>query len=379
MNNRFFQRARKALPGYKTTFLVGACHAVAGGVLSLLASACALAASQGAPNWIPLAAVANEQATPTTIDETAKPTVAATAVAATADSASSSRMSTHAAAPTAWKTTPDGFAPLSYFAANCARCHGPNGSFYGDSFARTRDDASLRQIVHDMAFGPAQAPIDDPKLEVLTAYHRSLIDKKPFLSLSSAVVGSTAKGSPKSVARSGIAPNGGKKPATARLAATSEKLKKSGTTPKAPPAKSTSRKADTAKVATTKVATTKVATTEALTTSTKPILANTSAAQAAQAATGEIVTLQGEATPGARVTLTQGGRSVEAQRVGDTWKASLPIDSVSSQIEITAKKDGLETVLRLAQKAFSHSTTQAKNAGAESSNTNDSKSVDGKK
>ena len=361
-------------PRHKTLFFAVAPYAVAFG--ALLASGYSASTSFGAPPFVPIAST-NEQASNGQGSDATKPGVIKKPVIKDSG-ASSPRMSTHVAA---WKTTPDGFAPLSYFAANCARCHGPNGSFYGDSFARTRDDASLRQIVHDMAFGPAQAPIDDAKLEVLTAYHRSLIGKKPFLSLSSAVVGSAT-----GATKNDIVPNGGAKPANTRQTSTSEKAKKSGTTPKAPQPKSTTRKsatakaatakAATAKAATAKAATAKAATAKAATASMKPVLAKSGAAQKA---TGEILTLQGEATPGARVTLTQGSRTIEAQRSGDTWKASLPVDPVSSQIEITAKKDDLETVLRPGQNAFSHSTTQAKNSVADSSSTNDSKADGDKK
>lgn len=74
------------------------------------------------------------------------------------------------------------FAALDYFDNKCARCHGKYGANYGDSL-KTRDDQSLRAIVHDMAHGPAQAPIEQAQLEVLTAWHRSLIDGKPFVSI----------------------------------------------------------------------------------------------------------------------------------------------------------------------------------------------------
>ena len=74
------------------------------------------------------------------------------------------------------------FAPLAYFDANCARCHGPNGSFYGANFGKTlKDDAALKQVVKDMCEGPGNAPLDAAKLEVLTDFHRALRDDKPFL------------------------------------------------------------------------------------------------------------------------------------------------------------------------------------------------------
>lgn len=73
------------------------------------------------------------------------------------------------------------FAPLDYFAANCARCHGPYGEFYGAGFAQNKTDDQLRQIVQEMAEGPGNAPLENAELDILTAYHLSLRDQKPFL------------------------------------------------------------------------------------------------------------------------------------------------------------------------------------------------------
>jgi len=81
------------------------------------------------------------------------------------------------------KAAPTEFTPMDYFADNCARCHGPNGSFYGPTFGQKLTDDQLRQVVKRMADGPGNAPLDDPKLDIETAYHRSLVDKRPFLVL----------------------------------------------------------------------------------------------------------------------------------------------------------------------------------------------------
>ena len=93
-------------------------------------------------------------------------------------------------APATEKTAPTtekaaaGFAPLSYFDANCARCHGPNGSFYGKDFGKNlKDDAALRQIVKEMCEGPGNAPINEKSLDILTDFHRALRDNSPFLVL----------------------------------------------------------------------------------------------------------------------------------------------------------------------------------------------------
>ena len=73
------------------------------------------------------------------------------------------------------------FAPLAYFNQNCARCHGENGSFYGEDFAKNKSDADLHAIVEEMAAGPAQAPLAPAELDAVAAWHRALRDKKPFV------------------------------------------------------------------------------------------------------------------------------------------------------------------------------------------------------
>jgi hypothetical protein len=78
------------------------------------------------------------------------------------------------------------FTPISYFESNCARCHGAYGSFYGEGFGKNLTDSKLRQVVHDMAAGPGNAPVTDPQLDALTAYHRSMINGKPFVIVNAA-------------------------------------------------------------------------------------------------------------------------------------------------------------------------------------------------
>lgn len=85
-------------------------------------------------------------------------------------------------APVARAETAPGFAPLAYFDAHCARCHGPNGSFYGKNFGKNlKDDAALKQIVKEMCEGPGNAPLSEISLEILTDFHRALRDDLPFL------------------------------------------------------------------------------------------------------------------------------------------------------------------------------------------------------
>jgi hypothetical protein len=71
--------------------------------------------------------------------------------------------------------------PISYFNTACASCHGDYGSFYGERFAADLEDAELRRIVREMVEGPAQSRLDARDLTSLTAYHRSLADRSPFL------------------------------------------------------------------------------------------------------------------------------------------------------------------------------------------------------
>lgn len=76
---------------------------------------------------------------------------------------------------------PVDFKPIGYFNDRCGSCHGNYGSFWGEGFAKHLDDAALRNVVKEMADGPAQAPLDDQPLAALVAYHRSLVDGAPFL------------------------------------------------------------------------------------------------------------------------------------------------------------------------------------------------------
>jgi hypothetical protein len=93
---------------------------------------------------------------------------------------------TSPAPSTAPATTPAGalmlgFAPIEYFQLHCARCHGPYGSFYGEGFGAHVAPGGLRNVVRDMAEGPAMAPLPDHQLDLLVAWHQSLIDKAPYV------------------------------------------------------------------------------------------------------------------------------------------------------------------------------------------------------
>lgn len=74
--------------------------------------------------------------------------------------------------------------PIATYDAACARCHGPNGSFYSPTLGKGKTDAQLRQVIREMAEGPSQIPALPPvELEAQTAYHRALIKGEPFLAV----------------------------------------------------------------------------------------------------------------------------------------------------------------------------------------------------
>lgn len=85
------------------------------------------------------------------------------------------------------------FDPFQYFSRNCARCHGPGGSFYGDDFGRKHSAGELHEIVEEMAAGPGGFPLRGDSLEALVAYHRSLSQNSPFI-LITALHSDTLKG-----------------------------------------------------------------------------------------------------------------------------------------------------------------------------------------
>ena len=95
------------------------------------------------------------------------------------------------AAPETPKPSPTPPPPLSHgpiatYDAACARCHGPNGSFYGPTLGKGKTDAQLRQVIQEMAEGPAQLPpLPIIELDAQTAYHRAIIKAEPFIAVTS--------------------------------------------------------------------------------------------------------------------------------------------------------------------------------------------------
>ncbi len=78
------------------------------------------------------------------------------------------------------------FAAMTYYDQSCANCHGPHGSFYGSTLGNDLTDAGLVQKCRDMAKGPGNSPLEADENLVVAAYHRSLIRRTPFLSVTDA-------------------------------------------------------------------------------------------------------------------------------------------------------------------------------------------------
>jgi hypothetical protein len=72
---------------------------------------------------------------------------------------------------------------MAYYDQNCAHCHGPQGSFYGPTLGQKLSDKELQQNVDFMASGPGNAPLTPDQLAAETAFHRALIMRNPFVSV----------------------------------------------------------------------------------------------------------------------------------------------------------------------------------------------------
>jgi len=59
--------------------------------------------------------------------------------------------------------------PVSTFEDTCARCHGPESSFYGPQFARLQE-SELMRVVREMMQGPALLQPTDAEVRATTAY-----------------------------------------------------------------------------------------------------------------------------------------------------------------------------------------------------------------
>jgi hypothetical protein len=91
--------------------------------------------------------------------------------------------------PTSRGAITPAFAAMDYYDQSCAKCHGPGGSFYGPTLGNDLTDDGLIDKCKAMAVGPGNAPLTDAENAVETAYHRSLILRSPFLSITSITLG----------------------------------------------------------------------------------------------------------------------------------------------------------------------------------------------
>lgn len=89
--------------------------------------------------------------------------------------------------------------PIAVYEQACARCHGPNGSFYGSDLGLGKTDAQLYKAVQAMADNQGQIELTSTELEAQTAYHRAIIKREPFLAITgrtkSTLCGEVTKGS----------------------------------------------------------------------------------------------------------------------------------------------------------------------------------------
>ncbi len=85
------------------------------------------------------------------------------------------------------EAAPLDFAATTYFQDRCARCHGAYGANYNLQHMAQSSDEKLREVIAAMADGPGQAPLEARQLEAQTAYHRSMMDGKPFLILTNRI------------------------------------------------------------------------------------------------------------------------------------------------------------------------------------------------
>jgi len=72
--------------------------------------------------------------------------------------------------------------PVKAFEKNCARCHGPQGKFYGEGFG-SRPHKELRHMVREMMEGPAFMNPSTREVNAMTAYHHALSRGEPFICL----------------------------------------------------------------------------------------------------------------------------------------------------------------------------------------------------
>ncbi len=70
--------------------------------------------------------------------------------------------------------------PVSTFESACARCHGPEGAFYGQAFADL-GPSELRKEVREMMEGPGELHPSTAEVLAMVAYHRAIRREEPFV------------------------------------------------------------------------------------------------------------------------------------------------------------------------------------------------------
>ncbi len=85
--------------------------------------------------------------------------------------------------PTRW-TAPLKLAPLSFFQAHCATCHGAYGKDYDPDSPTNTNAPKLQQMLRDMAAAHAtETPLDDSDLTVQKSFHLAAVARRPFLAI----------------------------------------------------------------------------------------------------------------------------------------------------------------------------------------------------
>jgi hypothetical protein len=77
------------------------------------------------------------------------------------------------------------YGPLSTFQQSCARCHGPEGAFFGATFADREDDKVL-QMVTVMMRGPGGLKPTEADTMAMAAYLHAIRAKEPFVVITNA-------------------------------------------------------------------------------------------------------------------------------------------------------------------------------------------------
>ncbi len=75
--------------------------------------------------------------------------------------------------------------PLTVYDNHCSRCHGANGSLYGESFYKLSEE-HMEYDVYDMMIGPAQLKPTTAEVEAMNQYHFALQHKMPFAGITNA-------------------------------------------------------------------------------------------------------------------------------------------------------------------------------------------------